>query len=150
MAKMIHTMIRVLDLEKSLKFYREAFDFVPSHTLDFPDFALVYLRNAENDIAMREHAFKQGQAVYAAAGAVKSFRTPPYPSTHNLGTCRMGSDAGNSVCNKFGQTHEIKNLFISDGSQFTTGVAENPTLTIVTLAVRQADYIARQMSARAI
>ncbi len=50
------------------------------------------------------------------------------------------------VCNKFGQTHDIKNLFISDGSQFTTGAAENPTLTIVTLAIRQADHIADQMS----
>jgi choline dehydrogenase-like flavoprotein len=110
----------------------------------------VHFDDHENDIAMREHAFKQGQAVYAAAGAIKSFRTPPYPSTHNLGTCRMGSNATSSVCNKFGQTHEIKNLFISDGSQFTTGGAENPTLTIVTLAIRQADYIARQMSERAI
>jgi choline dehydrogenase-like flavoprotein len=43
-----------------------------------------------------------------------------------------------------GQTHDIKNLFISDGSQFTTSAAENPTLTIVTLAIRQADYIADQ------
>ena len=110
----------------------------------------VHFDDHENDIAMREHAFKQGQAVYAAAGAIKSFRTPPYPSTHNLGTCRMGSNATNSVCNKFGQTHEIKNLFISDGSQFTTGGAENPTLTIVTLAIRQADFIARQMTERAI
>jgi lactoylglutathione lyase len=50
MAKMIHTMIRVLDLEKSLKFYREAFQFTPSHTLDFPDFSLVYLRNQDNDV----------------------------------------------------------------------------------------------------
>ena len=50
----------------------------------------------------------------------------------------------------FGQTHDIKNLFISDGSQFTTGGAENPTLTIVTLAIRQADYIAEQMTAGAI
>ena len=49
-----------------------------------------------------------------------------------------------------GQTHDITNLFISDGSQFTTGGAENPTLTIVTLAIRQADYIAAQMSARTI
>ncbi|MCG8358570.1 MAG: hypothetical protein MI920_23645 [Kiloniellales bacterium] len=36
---------------------------------------------------------------------------------------------------------------MSDGSQFTTGAAENPTLTIVTLAIRQADYLAEQMSA---
>jgi choline dehydrogenase-like flavoprotein len=48
------------------------------------------------------------------------------------------------------QAHDIDNLFISDGSQFTTGAAENPTLTIVTLAIRQADYIARQMSMKAI
>jgi choline dehydrogenase-like flavoprotein len=52
------------------------------------------------------------------------------------------------VLNKFGQTHDIKNLFISDGSQFTTGAAENPTLTIVTLAIRQADHIAAQMAAK--
>jgi len=52
------------------------------------------------------------------------------------------------VCNGFGQTHDIANLFISDGSQFTTSAAENPTLTIVALAIRQAEYIAEQMGAR--
>ncbi len=46
----------------------------------------------------------------------------------------------------FGQTHDVANLFISDGSQFTIGGADNPTLTIVTLAIRQADYIAEQLS----
>ena len=52
--------------------------------------------------------------------------------------------------NKHGQAHDIKNLFVSDGSQFTTGAAENPTLTIVSLAIRQAEYIAAQMSAKTI
>ena len=42
--------------------------------------------------------------------------------------------------------HDIRNLFISDGSQFTTGASENPTLTIVALAIRQADFIKDQMS----
>jgi choline dehydrogenase-like flavoprotein len=110
----------------------------------------VHFDDHDNDVAMRNHAFRQGERVYQAAGAVKTFRTPPYPSTHNLGTCRMGSSAKDSVCNAYGQTHDIPNLFISDGSQFTTGGAENPTLTIVALAIRQADHIARQMSARAI
>ena len=110
----------------------------------------VHFDDHANDIAMREHAFRQGQRVYEAAGAIKSFRTPPYPSTHNLGTCRMGASAKDSVCNSHGQTHDIANLFISDGSQFTSGGAENPTLTIVTLAIRQAEYIAGQMTARAI
>lgn len=49
MAKCIHTMIRVLDLEKSLRFYDEAFGLKPVHTLDFPGFTLAYLRNAEAD-----------------------------------------------------------------------------------------------------
>jgi choline dehydrogenase-like flavoprotein len=110
----------------------------------------VHFDDHDNDIAMRNHAFAQGEKVYKAAGAIRTYRTPPYPSTHNLGTCRMGASAATSVCNAFGQTHDIPNLFISDGSQFTTGGAENPTLTIVTLAIRQADHIAKQMSARAI
>ena len=59
----------------------------------------------------------------------------------------MSEKAADGVVNKWGQTHDIANLFVSDGSQFTTGAAENPTLTIVTLAIRQADYIAEQMSA---
>ena len=110
----------------------------------------VHFDDHDNDIAMRNHAFAQGEKVYKAAGAIRTYRTPPYPSTHNLGTCRMGASAKDSVCNAYGQTHDVANLFISDGSQFTTGGAENPTLTIVTLAIRQAEYIAKQMSARTI
>ena len=49
MSKIIHSMIRVLDLEKSLKFYADCFGLQPAHRLDFPGFSLVYLRNAEND-----------------------------------------------------------------------------------------------------
>jgi len=106
----------------------------------------VHFDDHPNDVAMRNHAYKQGTAVYQAVGAVKVHEVPPYPSTHNLGTCRMSADAKDGVCNKFGQAHDMANLFISDGSQFTTGGAENPTLTIVTLAIRQADYIADQLS----
>ncbi len=52
MAKMIHTMIRVLDLDKSIQFYNQAFGLKQSHMLDFEDFALVYLRNEDNDIEL--------------------------------------------------------------------------------------------------
>lgn len=110
----------------------------------------VHYDDHPNDLAMREHAFNQGAAIYEAAGANKVYRTPPYPSTHNLGTCRMSAKAQDGVCNGFGQSHEVANLFISDGSQFTTGAAENPTLTIVSLAIRQADYIAVQMNTKAV
>ncbi|TPI81839.1 GMC family oxidoreductase [Mesorhizobium sp. B2-8-9] len=110
----------------------------------------VHFDDHPNDEAMRNHAYSQGQALYAAVGATRTFPTPPYPSTHNLGTNRMSEKPEDGVVNKHGQSHDIKNLFISDGSQFTTGAAENPTLTIVTLAIRQADYIAAQMSAKTI
>ncbi len=107
----------------------------------------VHFSDHPNDIAMRNHAYRQGQAVYDAVGATRTFPTPPYPSTHNLGTNRMSENPADGVVNRWGQTHDIENLFISDGSQFTTGAAENPTLTIVALAIRQADHIGREMSA---
>lgn len=106
----------------------------------------VHYDDHANDVAMRNHAFKQGAAVYDAVGATRTFPTPPYPSTHNLGTNRMSAKSKDGVVNKHGQAHDIRNLFISDGSQFTTGASENPTLTIVALAIRQADFIKDQMS----
>ena len=99
-----------------------------------------------NDVAMRNHAYKQGMGIYEALGATRVLPTPPYPSTHNLGTNRMSANARDGVVNGHGQTHDIANLFVSDGSQFTTGAAENPTLTIVALAIRQADFIAGELS----
>ena len=110
----------------------------------------VHFDDHPNDVAMRNHAYKQGSAMYESVGATRTFPTTPYPSTHNLGTCRMSEKPRDGVVNKWGQTHDIANLFVSDGSQFTTGAAENPTLTIVTLAIRQADYIAEQMAKNAI
>ncbi len=104
----------------------------------------VHYDDHPNDLAMRNYAYKRGAAIYDAVGAVQTIAVPPYPSTHNLGTCRMSEKSRDGVCNKWGQTHDLKNLFISDGSQFTTSGGENPTLTIVTLAIRQADYIARE------
>jgi choline dehydrogenase-like flavoprotein len=76
-----------------------------------------------------------------------AFPTPPYPGTHNLGTNRMSGGLAKGVCNKWGQTHGTASLFTSDGSQFTTEAAENPTLTIVAPAIRQADHIAKEMGA---
>jgi choline dehydrogenase-like flavoprotein len=117
------------------------------HGLPIPN---VNFDDHANDLAMRSHAYQQGAALYDAVGAVRTFPTPPYPSTHNLGTNRMSEKPADGVVNKWGQTHDVANLFVSDGSQFTTGGAENPTLTIVSLAIRQAEYIAGQMGQKAL
>jgi len=108
--------------------------------------AHVHKQDHANDKAMREHAWKQSTALYESLGARKVYTRMPFSSTHNLGTCRQSSKASTGVCNGFGQTHDVSNLFISDGSQFTTSAAENPTLTIVALAIRQAEYIRGEMS----
>ncbi|WP_318446948.1 VOC family protein [Photobacterium leiognathi] len=52
MAKIIHSMIRVVDLDASLKFYKEALDLDIAERLDFEGFSLVYLRNEENDMEL--------------------------------------------------------------------------------------------------
>jgi len=127
--------------QNAIKLHAELKD---QYGMAIPD---VWFTDHPNDEAMRNHAYKQGMALYEAVGATRTFPTPPYPSTHNLGTNRMSEKAEDGVVNKWGQTHDIKNLFVSDCSQFTTGAAVNPTLTIVALAIRLADYIAQEMAA---
>ena len=104
--------------------------------------ANVHFDDHANDVAMREHAYRAAEKLYTAVGATGTHRTTPYPSTHNLGTCRMSERPEDGVVDKWGRAHDVPNLFISDGSQFTTGAAANPTLTIVALAIRQAEHLA--------
>ena len=66
-------------------------------------------------------------------------------SMHELGTCRMGDNPKTSVLNKWNQSHDVKNLFVVDGSSFVTGGAQNPTLTILSLAMRASEYLAEQL-----
>lgn len=110
----------------------------------------VHYDDHANDVAMRNHGYRQGTALYESIGARRVIETPPYPSTHNLGTCRMSERPLFGVVNKWGQSHDVPNLFVSDGSQYTTSAAVNPTLTIVALAIRQADWIAYEMARRSI
>jgi len=91
------------------------------------------------------HAYKRGAMVYDAIGANRIIRIPPGPSAHNLGLCRLSYRPEDGVCSKWGQTHDIENLF-NFGWQPVCSTAENPTLTIVALAIRQANYIENQMA----
>ena len=64
---------------------------------------------------------------------------------HEHGTCRMGDDPKRSALNRFNQMHEVKNLFVVDGSAFPTSTEKNPTLTILAMAWRATDYLAEQL-----
>jgi choline dehydrogenase-like flavoprotein len=110
----------------------------------------VHVDDHPNDVAMREHAYAAGASIYRAVDATATFHVPPYPASHNLGTARMSARPQDGVVNSFGQAHDVPNLFVSDGSVMTSGAAANPTLTIIALALRQADHIERQMKAGAL
>ena len=101
-----------------------------------------------NDEKIVAHGLVQWRRLSEAVGATRVIDMPAYPASHNMGTNRMSANARDGVVDKWGCAHDVKNLFISDGSQFTSSSAANPTLTIVALAIRQAGHIADSMQRR--
>ena len=122
-------------------------DITDQHGLPIPD---VHFDDHKNDIDMRLYADDKAVELYQSVGALKTVRTPPFPASHNMGTCRMSERPEDGVVDRWGRVHEVPNLFVSDGSVFTTGAAANPTLTIVALAIRQADHLAEQLAQQVI
>ena len=103
--------------------------------------AEVHYSDHPNDIKMRESSYLKMENIHKLSGAIKSYKTPPYPASHNMGTTRMSNDPSEGVTDKWGKTHEVSNIFIADGSCFSSSSAANPTLTIVALALRQSEKI---------
>ena len=64
-----------------------------------------------------------------------------FTAYHPQGTCRMGTDAKNSVVNQYGETHDVKNLFVADASIIPTSILVNPQVTIYALAHYISDQI---------
>jgi choline dehydrogenase-like flavoprotein len=102
-------------------------------------------RDHANTLAMREHSMKKSRDLYESLGATHFFGGDIPVGAHNMGVARMSADPKDGVTNRWGQAHDMENLFVSDGSTFSTSAAANPTLTIVALAIRQADHIAERM-----
>jgi choline dehydrogenase-like flavoprotein len=102
-----------------------------------------------NEYAMAKDSMEMAEQMCRGAGfeilAKHSQMVPPGESIHELGTCRMGANPKASVLNKFNQAHDVKNLFVTDGSSFVSGGAQNPTLTILALTMRASEYLADQM-----
>jgi choline dehydrogenase-like flavoprotein len=63
---------------------------------------------------------------------------------HEVGTARMGADPKTSVLNGFCQSHDIKNLLVTDGAPLVTNPDKNPTLTILALSWRASEYLLEQ------
>jgi choline dehydrogenase-like flavoprotein len=97
---------------------------------------------SENTRKLLEHGASKAREMLHAAGAIEIHDEASYPWTsHFMGTARMGSDRNMSVVNSWHQSHDVRNLFLVDGSSFVTSAAVGPTPTICALALRCADGI---------
>jgi choline dehydrogenase-like flavoprotein len=105
-------------------------------------------RLGENSKRMLEHAMARGVEILQAAGARDIVTEAPVPNAgwHLLGTARMGTDPQRSVVNEWGRSHDVKNLFVVDGSVFVTSGGVNPTSTIQALALYVADSIKQRLA----
>ena len=114
---------------------------------------------ARIDYKYRENEHRMAKEMYEAAASILQAAKAeilPYDATsmgtpglaiHEHSTCRMGADPKRSALNGFCQSHEVKNLFVTDGAAFTTASEKNPTLTILALTWRSTDYLADRMKA---
>ena len=105
----------------------------------------------------REHClymYSKCEAILKEAGAFRIWSkgipginaTGPSGGQHQAGTCRMGNDPKTSVVNAFGQVHQLDNLFVADGSVLVTNGGFNPVLTIMAVAYRTGEYIAKNFN----
>ncbi len=116
-----------------------------SHGIPAPK---IEYRISGNTRAMMEHGIARGWEIMTAAGAknISVQRNNLNSPGHLLGTCRMGTDPARSVVNEWGRSHDVKNLFIVDGSIWVTSGGVNPTSTIQALALYIADNIKKRLA----
>lgn len=99
---------------------------------------------SENSLKILEHGGATARQALEAAGAKEILDSGVVqPAFHLMGTARMGNDPKKSVVNAWHRAHDVKNLYIVDGSAFVTSASVNPTSTIGALALRAADGIWR-------
>ena len=103
---------------------------------------------SDNSRRMIDFAIARATEVLHAAGAyaVESDGPLPYGGWHLMGTARMGRDPKTSVVNEWGRAHDVRNLFIIDGSLFVTSAGVNPTPTIQALALYIADAMKQRLA----
>jgi len=105
-----------------------------------------YHENEENmrkDI--KESAFEMLDATGFKNVRVFDYKRPGGSAVHEMGTARMGRDPRTSVLNGNNQMHDVKNIFITDGSCMTSSACQNPSLTYMALTARACDYAAKEL-----
>jgi len=106
-------------------------------------------KHGDNEKAMAKDALATIQEMGEAAGFKIQYSSstpaPPGFCIHEVGTARMGSDKKTSILNKWNQTWDAKNVFVTDGAAYVSIGCQNPTLTMMAITARACDYIADEM-----
>ena len=104
----------------------------------------IHFEYHENEKAMRKDILASAEEMLTTAGfhSIHSYNheDPGGSAVHEMGTARMGRDPRTSVLNGFNQMHDVKNVFITDGSCMTSSACQNPSLTYMALTARACDY----------
>ncbi len=106
----------------------------------------VTYKDHPDDLATARFLQERCAEILEAAGALRVMQAPVTEQTssaHLLGTCRMGNDPATSVIDRYHRSHDVRNLFICDGSSLVTSGRGQPTMTIQALAFRAGEHIAR-------
>jgi len=114
-------------------------------TWGLPAIRVTY-KDHPDDLANARFLQDRGAEILEAAGALRVMKAPVAEQNfglHLLGTCRMGSDPGTSVVDKYHRSHDVRNLFLCDGSSLVTSGRGQPTMTIQALAFRAGEHVAR-------
>jgi len=98
---------------------------------------------SENSRKMLDHGIETSKQVMKAAGAIEVNSDPLIQEAgwHLMGTTKMGTDPETSVVDQYCRSHDVKNLFVVDGSVFVTSGGVNPTSTIQAIALYAANYV---------
>jgi len=112
--------------------------------------ARVCLQYGENEALLKADALSSMSEMAAKAGLEWDCETSTVPGqfVHEVGGARMGTDRNHSVLNRFNQCWDAHNLFLLDGSCFVTSGWQNPSLTMMALAVRGAAFLVDGMKKR--
>ncbi|HYC51886.1 MAG TPA: GMC family oxidoreductase [Gemmatimonadaceae bacterium] len=105
----------------------------------------VTYQDHEQDLKMYKYFAGKSEELLKAAGATTTWQldvSSQQFGVHLLGTCRMGNDPRTSVVDRYHRAHDVKNLFIVDGSSFVTSGRGQPTMTIQALAFRAGEHVA--------
>ncbi|GHF01384.1 GMC oxidoreductase [Thalassotalea profundi] len=107
---------------------------------------------SDNEKLMMEDAAVQAENILIKAGYSNVTRYTSYHvnapglAIHEVGTARMGKDPADSILNGYNQTHDIPNLFVTDGASFCSSAVANPSLTFMALTARAVNYCVNEMN----